>query len=98
MDMPRVFNCEELGCAYNLDGSCHALAITISDGMHPKCLTYWNSEKKGGDIDATAGVGACRESNCVYNNRLECQASQVCIGQRADCYDCLTFSLKQTSN
>lgn len=98
MDMPRVVKCEDWECAYNLDATCHALAITVSDGMHPKCLTYWNSEKKGGDIDAIAGVGACRECNCVYNNRLECQASQVQIGQRQNLYDCLTFSRKESSD
>ncbi|MHC5097376.1 MAG: DUF1540 domain-containing protein, partial [Planctomycetota bacterium] len=53
-----VKECGAIGCSYNADNMCHALAITIGDTVHPTCDTMCQSPIKGGDGEVTAGVGA----------------------------------------
>ncbi len=91
MDMPKVSRCEVAECAYNLNTCCHALAITIGDAASPKCDTFCPSATKGGDMGATASVGACKCHACAHNVDLECQAPSVTVGYKADEVDCLTF-------
>jgi hypothetical protein len=91
MDMPRVSECLVSGCAYNLNGVCHALAITIGDGIHPHCDTFCQAPRKGGDINAVAGVGACKVAECQYNQSLECNAPGICVGYHERDIECLTY-------
>ena len=49
MEMPKVRKCEVADCAYNMDSTCHAMAITVGDGMRPRCDTFCQSVMKGGD-------------------------------------------------
>jgi hypothetical protein len=92
MDMPRVERCQVTQCCYNVERMCHALAITIGgDGVHPECDTYCGYRTKGGDLATLAGVGACKVSECQFNQSLECTASGITVGPGQDEADCLTF-------
>jgi len=93
MDMPKVKNCQVAECCYNVEEKCHALAITVGgDGAHPACDTYCGYRTKGGDVTILAGVGACKVSECTYNQSLECTAPGIEVGRGRDEADCLTFT------
>lgn len=91
MEMPKVAECVVSDCAYNVEDCCHAIAITIGDGVHPRCDTFCHSVMKGGDITCMAGVGACKVSSCMYNESFECGASEISVGYEEQEPDCLTF-------
>jgi hypothetical protein len=92
MDMPKVEKCDITECCYNDTGMCRALAITVGgDGAHPACDTYCGYRTKGGDTTIIAGVGACKVSECTYNQSLECTAPGINVGRGPDQADCLTF-------
>ncbi|GAA2405286.1 hypothetical protein GCM10010420_36210 [Streptomyces glaucosporus] len=92
MEMPVVTECAVESCAYNRDGDCHALAITVGDPLHAHCDTYFTAPRKGGSPSAAGHVGACKMSDCRYNTDFECQASGISVGARQDSADCLTYS------
>ena len=92
MDMPKVARCEVSQCAYNKDNICHALAITVGDSREPHCDTFFGSMSKGGDPNATAGVGACKMTSCRFNSMLECGAPSVAVGYQGEGIDCLTYA------
>lgn len=94
MQMPKVRECGVSDCAYNTHKQCHALAITVGDGMVPHCDTYCNMSPKGGDKSATASVGACKVPSCSHNKSLECQASEICVGYMHNDVECMTFDKK----
>jgi len=92
MDMPKIERCRVTECCYNLEQMCHALAITVGGaGDHPACDTYCDLTAKGGDRSAVGGVGACKVSECRYNQSLECLASGITVGRAQDEAACLTF-------
>lgn len=91
MEMPKVMKCEVSDCAYNTDGCCHAMAITIGDPARPRCDTFCESAVKGGDVTCIAGVGACKIFSCRYNSELECSAPAISVGYKEQEPDCLTF-------
>ena len=79
-------------CAYNMDGACHTLAITV--GPHAECNTYVHASSRGGFPEVTGGIGACTASSCKFNKLLECQASKVDVAVDAKHADCQTFQAK----
>ena len=91
LEMPEVNTCEVSQCAYNLDNTCNARAITIGDGEHAQCDTFFNSSPhtKGRH---SAGVGACKVVGCSYNTDYECQANDISIGMVNNEAMCLTYS------
>ncbi|HET6427397.1 MAG TPA: DUF1540 domain-containing protein [Phycisphaerae bacterium] len=91
METPKVSECSAAECAYNSDGMCHAMAITVGDVSSPQCDTYCTSSMKGGDYSCIATVGACKVSNCLHNMDLECQAPSIRVGHQGGEVDCLTF-------
>ena len=91
MEMPAVSHCEVSECAYNSDGMCHAMAITVGDAVHPRCDTFCTSISQDLDTNCMAGVGACKTTACMFNKGLECSASDVSVGFNMDEVDCLTF-------
>jgi hypothetical protein len=92
MKMPEVSECSVTSCAYNTDENCHALAITVGDDVDdPTCDTFFETDMNGGVQDVIAGVGACKVSECQYNDALECSASSIQVGLREDQVDCLTY-------
>ena len=88
--MPGVSECTIEECAYNISKSCHAIAITIGDGDHPMCDTFFKSTARGGAKD-TAGVGACKVSACRHNKDFECSAAGINVGSLKNHGNCLTF-------
>lgn len=88
--MPGVSECAIEECAYNKKKTCHAIAITVGDGLHPLCDTFFKSALRGGAKE-TAGVGACKVSSCRHNKELECNASGIQVGSMKNMANCLTF-------
>jgi len=92
MEMPKVQDCNVSNCAYNTNKSCHAMAITIGEyPEEPVCDTFFQSSTRGGVMEMSAGVGACKTSNCQHNRDFECTASAIHIGLKGKQPDCLTF-------
>ena len=91
MEKAKVTECEVTDCAYNMDKTCHAMAITIGDTVKPRCDTFCMSSKKGGEEGYVASVGACKVSVCAYNIALECNSPAICVGYQEGEPDCLTF-------
>ncbi|MFZ9886179.1 MAG: DUF1540 domain-containing protein [Myxococcota bacterium] len=90
LSLPVVSMCTVNDCAYNREAQCHAAAITIGDGLHPACDTYFHADKHRGD-DGRAGVGACKIVGCIYNEDFACVADAIEVGHHGDHADCLTF-------
>ncbi|MFA6014908.1 MAG: DUF1540 domain-containing protein [Gallionellaceae bacterium] len=90
--IPSVSECAIAECAYNSNASCHAIAITIGDGDHPMCDTFFKSQKHI-SIQETAGVGACKVSACRHNSDFECGATSIRIGQDGQQGKCMTFAV-----
>jgi hypothetical protein len=91
LEMASVSSCEVTRCAYNVDGACHAKAITVGDGVHAGCDTYVSSDRHTADDVAQAGVGACKVAVCRYNVELECGAREIAVGAGENGAECLTF-------
>ena len=95
MEMPKVMDCTVSGCAYNTEKACHAMAITVGEQpSEPICDTFFQSDTHGGVMDMTAGVGACKTSDCRHNENFECVAANVHIGLKGNQPDCLTFETR----
>jgi hypothetical protein len=91
-DMPQVKECVVTECSYNTGKVCHAMAIMVGDDVCPMCDTYTNYMSKGGVPDATGKVGACRTSDCIYNDSLECSADGINVGWHQNHAECMTFT------
>ncbi len=89
MDMTQISKCVMESCAYNTDGLCHTLAITV--GPHAECNTYVHASSKGGFEEANGGIGACLASECKFNDRLECGAPNIDVSSHDKHADCETF-------
>lgn len=90
--MPQISQCDVEECAYNKSSKCHALAVTIGDGGHPRCDTFTSGGQHGGDPSASGQVGACKVSTCKFNKSLECSAASIRVGHhKQSCADCQTF-------
>lgn len=89
MSLPIVSTCSASSCAYNRDSNCHAGAITVT-GDASTCGTYVEAGAQAGG-EATASVGACHRSECVFNSALECTAKDVAIDASGDVAACRTF-------
>jgi hypothetical protein len=93
MAMPQVQKCTVTGCSYNTDTVCHAIAITVGQGAHPLCDTFYKTTHKGGVMDSTGRVGACKEEGCRFNKDLECTASEgITVSLHEEHADCITFA------
>jgi hypothetical protein len=94
IEMPLVSACSATECTYNSGNSCHARAITVGDGVHPGCDTYFgnagSSHVKA--VQRTAGVGACKVSDCRHNDDYECVADKITVGSASNSISCLTYS------
>jgi hypothetical protein len=89
---PKVLDCEVIECSYNVNKACHAVAITVGDQGHPMCDTFFKTSQKGGAMDITGSVGACKESDCKFNKSLECSASGIHVANHMDHADCSTYA------
>ncbi|MGD8783900.1 MAG: DUF1540 domain-containing protein [Thioalkalispiraceae bacterium] len=91
IDIPLVSTCEVSECAYNIEQNCHACAITIGDGVHPGCDTYFSNDMHTNSITHIAGVGACKVTACRYNDDLECGADSISVGHDKSGIRCMTY-------
>lgn len=92
LEMPLVDHCSITQCAYNRDQTCHARAITVGNGVHPGCDTFFDNHEHIHETARTAGVGACKVSGCSYNEDLECNAGRITVGRNLDEIACITYS------
>ena len=92
LDISAVDSCAVASCAYNVDESCHARAITVGDGLHPGCDTFFRADRHVGHAGATAGVGACKVTNCQHNSDLECGAGTIRVTVHENHADCATYA------
>ncbi len=92
--MPDVSECVMVECAYNTDRACHARAITVGDGAHAACDTFFASEDHAADRVRVAGVGACKVTTCRHNTDFECTSASIRVGRHEQHADCLTFSAR----
>lgn len=92
MEMPKVSECSVSECAYNENSICHAIAITVGDKSdESKCDTFIQSDIHGGFEETIAGVGACKASDCQFNERFECVSPSIQVGFEGGTSHCLTF-------
>lgn len=92
VEMPPVSKCSVTQCAYNADRQCHARAITVGDGVHPGCDTFFNSRNHARNHGNSAGVGACKVTQCTHNDDFECIAESIEVGADGNDVHCRTFS------
>jgi hypothetical protein len=92
MDMTVISECSMSNCAYNKEGSCHTLGITV--GPHAECNTYVHHSTRGGFPGVQGGIGACLASSCQFNDKLECKADEVDVTSDDKHADCATFKKK----
>lgn len=94
IEMPVVSECAATECAYNINKDCHARAITIGDGIHPGCDTFLPSSKKAKGGGRTAGIGACKTTNCKFNEGLECMTDSISVCHVQNKVSCTTYSAR----
>jgi hypothetical protein len=92
VEMPDIQACNVASCAYNLDLSCHARAITVGEGIHAACDTFFVSPAHTHDASHVAGVGACKVTGCRHNADFECAAHSISVAMHEDHADCMTFA------
>jgi hypothetical protein len=91
-EMPEVQKCDALHCGYNVNSNCHAKAITVGDYLNPGCDTFLGTERHIKETKRIAGVGACKVSNCKFNDDYECSAPNISVGLKEGKVNCLTFT------
>jgi hypothetical protein len=91
IDMPMVSQCSVTECAYNLEKKCHARAITIGNGIHPGCDTFFMTSGHVHEKKRMAGIGACKVGHCKHNADLECMAASINVARSGDSVSCMTF-------
>ncbi len=89
---PKVLDCNVTECSYNSNKQCHAVAITVGDSTCAMCDTYFKSSQKGGAMEVTGSVGACKEADCRHNKSLECSAPGIHVSNHMDHADCSTYA------
>jgi hypothetical protein len=93
VSMPVVYGCKVSECAYNLDEKCNARAITIGDGVHPGCDTFFLNSTHTHEHNDVTGVGACKVMSCAHNQNFECIAEGISVGHKKSGICCLSYDL-----
>jgi hypothetical protein len=89
--MTKVKSCSVENCFYwDNNNKCCAEAINVGAG-HPTCDTF-HSGGHHANQHGMGGVGACKVSECRYNNELFCNAPAIQVVGHAEHADCQTFS------
>ena len=95
MDISMIFSCNSKICAYNTDGNCHTVGITI--GPHAECRTFVCRNTKAGFSTTMGVIAACQAADCSFNQDLECHASLVNVDGNKPA-GCSTFYAKVTTS
>lgn len=90
-EMPSVGSCAAVKCAYNVNQSCHARAVTIGHVNTPGCDTFLEGDRHCKETHRIAGVGACKVDQCKLNDDYECLAETIQVGFHEKSIKCLTF-------
>ncbi len=91
--MSVVTHCEVSDCAYNLKNTCNARAVTIGNGVHPGCDTFFSNSTHTHEFNEVTGVGACKVISCMHNHEFECGAEKIEVGHDKAGISCLTYTL-----
>lgn len=95
VEMPAVTGCSIPDCAYNTESACHARAITVGNALRPECDTFFSMAQSGQEhtkaVQRQAGIGACKISDCSFNDDFECAAEGVSIGIKDGLVSCMTY-------
>ena len=92
VEMSMVKGCEASQCVYNAESACHAKAITIGDTVNPGCDTFLGlSSPHTRSVKRQAGVGACKMTDCNFNEEYECAASEITVGVTQDSAQCMSY-------
>lgn len=94
IEMPMVADCTVGECAYNVDQTCYARAITVGDGVHPGCDTFFEAPTHSRVHTTAAGVGACKVTACRHNDDFECQTESIRVARNGSDVRCMTFSAR----
>lgn len=94
LELPDVSACDVEQCAYNVENTCHARAITVGDKIHPACDAFFPAQRHVKARATHAGVGACSVIVCRYNVDYQCDATAIRVGVHKDHADCLTFEAR----
>lgn len=86
-----VAECTVPECVYNRASRCYARAITVGNGDHPECGTFYSSHEHVAKHEVAAGVGACKVYKCRYNTDYNCDAARIYVGYHGNEVSCLTF-------
>jgi hypothetical protein len=90
IQVPEISECAARRCGYNVDGCCHAQAITVGHGLHAECDTYMRSATHLAPAPR-GGVGACKVVACVHNESFACHAQAIRVRMHDEHPDCATF-------
>ncbi|MBF0315467.1 MAG: DUF1540 domain-containing protein [Oligoflexia bacterium] len=90
LEMPTV-NCKVNDCVYNSSEACHARAITVGDSNTPHCDTFLKSAIHVKNKSTHAGVGACKVSNCKFNEDFECITDGINVNAMDGSVLCKTY-------
>lgn len=92
IDMPIVSECLVSECAYNVEMNCHARAITVGNSLHAGCDTFCSGSSHTKAATRVAGVGACKSTDCKFNEDLECMTDSIRVGRAGQEINCMTYS------
>jgi hypothetical protein len=89
----QILGCNEKDCIYNKNSQCHTKAITIGSDC-ACCDTFMKGKNEAGFENVTGIVGACRVSDCMHNESMECQADGIQVAMHSKHPDCVTYKQK----
>ncbi len=92
IDMPIVSECLASECAYNVGMNCHAKAITVGNSLHAGCDTFFSGSEHTKSSTRTAGIGACKSTDCTFNEDLECSTDSIRVAPSGQQVNCMTYS------
>lgn len=87
----KIQQCDAEECVYNIGNRCHALAITVGGEGDHMCDTFCCGRTKGGSPSAVGMIGACKSTQCKFNEDFECCADMVQVGHWGKEIDCLSY-------
>jgi hypothetical protein len=72
----NISDCQASECSFNHGGKCRTIGINVG-GPEPLCDTFVNFGIKGGILNTSAVVGACKVQSCTQNKSLECGVRDI---------------------
>ncbi len=89
----QITDCQAIDCSFNHSGKCRTIGINVG-GPEPLCDTFVTASFKGGILNATAKVGACKVQACMHNKLLECGAERIQVILNNEQALCGSYELK----